>query len=392
MPNAGSSGDVPPNFQAKSGGTGATMRAPSPCRGPVNAASLTARSRLQKDRTMPPDSNSVIDAGAGLRIPVIDLGPYLAGEPSARERAAAELGAASESVGFYFIANHGVAGALIDGVFAAAEQFHHLPLERKMAVRALDEPVGYLPVGGQTQRAELHGVRSKHPDRSASFYIRDEYPADHPDRIAKKPWVFENRWPVDLPGFREATLEYFAVMRDLMTKLLPLQSVALGLGPAFLPEHEAFRPMNCTLRLLNYPPRIVENEGQYGIGPHTDFGYTTILAQAKKPGLEILTRSGAWVQAPAYDGFLLVNNADLLQRWSNDRFRSAPHRVFNLEGDERFSVPFFVSPRWDVRLHCLPTCQGPDNPPRYAPISRAEYQAELKRTVYDLPNTPKGNS
>lgn len=333
---------------------------------------------------MRPDT-TMVDAGAGLRIPVIDLGPYLAGESGARERAAARLGAASESIGFYFIANHGVPQSLIDRVFAEAERFHHLPLERKMAVRAIEEPIGYLPVGGQTQRTELYGARSQHPDRSASYYIRQEYPPGHPDRLAKKPWVFDNRWPADLPGFRETLLEYFATMSALMAKLLPMQSEALGLGPDYLPDHEAFRPFNPTLRLLHYPPRIVGNEGQYGIGPHTDFGYTTILAQAQKPGLEILTRSGEWIAAPAHDGLLLVNNADLLQRWSNDRFRSAPHRVVNLEGEERFSIPFFVSTRWDVRLECLPSCQGPGNPPRYAPISRAEYQAELRRTVYRLP-------
>ena len=320
-----------------------------------------------------------------LDVPVIDIGPYLAGKPGALTRAAEELRAACEGIGFFFIDNHGVPQTLIDRVFAETERFHHLPLERKMAVRALEEPLGYLPVGGQTQRAEKYGARSQHPDRSASYYIRDEFPPDHPDRLAKKPWVFDNRWPDDLPGFRETCLEYFDTMAALMKKLLVLQSAALGLGPDFLPAHEAFRPMNCTLRLLNYPPRLAQNEGQYGIGPHTDFGYCTILAQAKKPGLEILTKSGKWVQAPAYDGQLLVNNADLMQRWTNDRFRSAPHRVFNLEGDERFSIPFFVSPRWDVKLECLPTCQGPGNPPRYAPISRAEYQAELRRTVYDLP-------
>jgi isopenicillin N synthase-like dioxygenase len=334
---------------------------------------------------MCPDSNAIVDAGGDLRIPVIDLGPYLAGEAGALQRTAALLGEASESIGFYFIANHGVAQPLIDRVFAEAERFHHLPLERKMEVRALDQPIGYLGVGGQTQRAERYGARSKHPDRSASYYIRDEYGPDHPDRLAKKPWVFDNRWPADLPGFRETLLDYYATMSALMKKILPLQSTALGLGPDYLPHHDAFKPMNCTLRLLNYPPRIAENEGQFGIGPHTDFGYTTILAQAQKPGLEILSRSGEWIQAPAYDGFLLVNNSDLLQRWSNDRFRSAPHRVFNLEGDERFSIPFFVSTRWDVRLECLPSCQGKDNPPRYAPISRAEYQAELHRTVYALP-------
>jgi len=299
---------------------------------------------------MCPDTNTIIDAGGDLRIPVIDLGPYRAGEEGALARTAAALGVASENIGFYFIANHGVPQALIDRVFGEAERFHHLPLERKMEVRALDQPIGYLPVGGQTQRAELYGTRSKHPDRSASYYIREEYAPDHPDRLAAKPWVFDNRWPADLPGFRETLLDYFATMTALMKQLLPLQSTALGLGPDWLSNHDAFKPMNGTLRLLNYPPRIAANDGQYGIGPHTDFGYTTILAQAKKPGLEILSRSGEWLEAPAYDGYLLVNNSDLLQRWSNGRFRSAPHRVFNLEGDERFSIPFFVSTRWDVRL------------------------------------------
>jgi hypothetical protein len=38
-----------------------------------------------------------------------------------------------------------------------------------------------------------------------------------------------------------------------------------------------------------------------------------------------------------------------------------------------------------VVLECLPTCQGPGNPAKYKPMSRAQYQAELNRTVYELP-------
>jgi isopenicillin N synthase-like dioxygenase len=329
-------------------------------------------------------ADRIIEAAEDLRVPVIDMGPYLAGEKGALERAADVVRTASETIGFYFLANHGVTQSMIDRVFAEAERFHHLPDERKQAVRAVDQPIGYLPLGGQTQRAEQYGQRSQHPDRSASYYVREEYPSDHPDRLAKKPWVFDNRWPENLPGFRETLLEYFGALSGLMRALLPLQSAALDLPPDYLPNHEAFRPFNPTLRLIYYPPRVAANAGQYGIGPHTDFGYCTILAQAQKPGLEILTRSGRWIKAPAYGGHLLVNNADMMQRWTNDRFRSAPHRVFNLEGDERLSIPFFVSTRWDVRLECLPTCQGPGNPPKYAPQSRAEYQAELHRTVYKL--------
>ena len=126
-----------------------------------------------------------------------------------------------------------------------------------------------------------------------------------------------------------------------MTKMLPLQAVALGLPADALVKHDGFKPMNCTLRLSHYPPRDPTNEGQFGIGPHTDYGYCTDLAQAKKPGLEILTRSGEWIEAPALEGHLLVNNADMCRRWTNDRWRSAPHRVINSTGDERYSIPFF---------------------------------------------------
>jgi isopenicillin N synthase-like dioxygenase len=315
------------------------------------------------------------------RIAVIDLGPFLAGERGALERAAAELGRASEELGFYFIANHGIPQALIDRVFAEAERFHALPLEKKLEVKVQGKVVGYLPLGGQTQRLKHSG--HSYPDRSASYYIKAEYGPDHPYRRAGHEWVFDNRWPADLPAFRETCLEYYEAMTGLFLKILPLQAVALGLPPDFLSSHEAFRPPVNTLRLLCYPPREEANAGQFGISPHTDFGYMTLLAQAKKPGLEILTRAGEWIEAPAPEGCFLCNMADMGQRWTNDRFRSTPHRVINLAGKTRYSIPFFCGTRWDVKLECLPTCCSAENPARYALMSFGEYMAEISPKIYD---------
>jgi isopenicillin N synthase-like dioxygenase len=322
-----------------------------------------------------------LEAHAGSRIAVIDLGPYLAGEPGALERAARALGHAAEELGFYFIANHGIPQALIDRVFAEAERFHALPLERKLAVKVQGKVVGYLPLGGQTQRLKHSG--HTHPDRSASYYVKAEYGPDHPYRRAGHDWVFDNRWPADLPGFRETCLEYYAAMTALGLKLLPLQAAALGLPADYLITHRAFDPPVNTLRLLCYPPRDEEALGQFGISPHTDYGYMTLLAQAKKPGLELVTRAGEWIQAPAPDGCFLVNMGDMGQRWTNDRFRSTPHRVINLKGETRYSIPVFFGTRWDVRLECLPTCQGPGNPARYPPLSFGEYMAEVTPKIYD---------
>src|SRR5947208_10284464 len=47
-------------------------------------------------------------------IPVIDIGPYLAGQPGALERTARELHFALTEIGFYFIVNHGVAREKIE--------------------------------------------------------------------------------------------------------------------------------------------------------------------------------------------------------------------------------------------------------------------------------------
>ena len=73
-----------------------------------------------------------MDTVSQSRLAIIDLGPYLAGEAGALERAAAQLGAASEELGFYFVANHGIPQALIDRVFGEAERFHSLPLDQKL--------------------------------------------------------------------------------------------------------------------------------------------------------------------------------------------------------------------------------------------------------------------
>ena len=317
-------------------------------------------------------------------IPVIDLGRYLAGEKGARERTAEQVGEALETIGFYFIGNHGVAPSLVNRMFAECERFHAQPLEEKMKVKMVSRAlIGYLPLGGQTQRTSVYGT-STHPDRSTSFYMKAEFPPDHPDRLAKKPWVFDNLWPPNLPGFRETLIEYFETMDALGRALLPLQAIALDLPHDYFTNHEAFRPISSTLRLLMYPPRDPALDGQYGIGPHTDYGHMTILAQSKQPGLELLF-DGAWIQAPALEGHFLVNHGDMFRHWSNDRVHSTPHRVIVSGRETRYSIPHFFGTRPDVRLACLPTCFDAKNPPRYAPKSFGEFIGEINRRNIDLP-------
>jgi len=70
----------------------------------------------------------------------------------------------------------------------------------------------------------------------------------------------------------------------------------------------------------------------------------------------------------------------MLRRWTNHRCLSTPHRVINRNAHrDRYAIPFFFDATYNYPMACLPTCQGPDNPPRYAPITYQDYMGWFAR-------------
>ncbi|HJQ60388.1 MAG TPA: 2-oxoglutarate and iron-dependent oxygenase domain-containing protein [Vineibacter sp.] len=312
-------------------------------------------------------------------IPVIDLGPYRAGAPGTLRRLGGQLRRAFEEVGFYFVVNHGVPRDLTDAVFAEAARFHALPLERKLAIRINQHNVGYLPIRGATTRHSQLNANNK-PNVNEAFFAKRDIPADHPDVLANKPFRCLNQWPDDLPGFRATVVAYQQAMEGLALSLLPAYAVALDLPV----DHFAapFAEPMYTLRMSHYPRHDAPADNEFGLAPHTDTSFMTLLAQNQVPGLAIRLPTGRWVDAPAIDDAFLVNGGDLLRRWTNDRFLATPHRVVNRSGGERYAIPFFFDCGAEHRIDCLPTCQSPDNPPRYEPITYTEYMTWYRNQNY----------
>jgi isopenicillin N synthase-like dioxygenase len=315
-------------------------------------------------------------------IPVIDLGPYLAGAPGALQRTAGELRYAMENVGFYFIINHGVPQALIDRTFAAAARFHAQPLQEKMKLKIDENVLGYLPMQGATVRHSALNKNNK-PNLNEAFFVNRQLTPDHPDVVAKKPFRALNRWPENLPGFREDVTAYCQALEQLGRKLVPLYAVALDLPADYFDE--AFREPTFALRLSHYPQVEALADNEFGLAPHTDTSFMTLLPDNKVPGLSIRLPNGKWVDAPALAGSFLVNGGDLMRRWTNDRFLATPHRVVNRSGSERYAIPFFMDCHYDFRMQCLPTCQAPDKPPRYEPITYPEYKSWYRNANYGAP-------
>ena len=192
------------------------------------------------------------------RIPVLDIGPYLAGDAGAAAPLARAVARTFEDTGFLVIANHGIPPHLVEDTFAAAAQFFARPEADKLALRIGQYNIGYLPFGGQVVRHSPVN-RNTQPNFSESFYITRDRAPDHPDIVNRKRLVGLNRWPPDLPEFRAATTAYYGAMEAMTMQLVPVVAMALDLPPDYF--NDAFAEPNCTLRLIHYPshPEPEEN-------------------------------------------------------------------------------------------------------------------------------------
>jgi isopenicillin N synthase-like dioxygenase len=302
-------------------------------------------------------------------IPVIDFGPCFAGVPGALESTAAELRHALERIGFFIMIDHGVSQPLIDRTFAEARRFHDLPFEAKMALRMNEHNNGYMAMGRYAVWTSEVNVNDK-PDLNEAFFCKRERAPDDPLAASGRRFAGPNRWPGNLPGFRESVLAYTEAMDALARRALPVCAVALELPPdAF---DAAFAESQFSFRLSHYPPVSAETN-QFGIAPHTDANFLTFLAQSDVPGLQVRTPSGDWTDVPSVPGSYAVNSGDMMHRWTNGRIKSTPHRAVPPVGRHRYAIPFFLGPHLDTVIECLPSCRGPGNPPRFPPITYDAY-------------------
>jgi isopenicillin N synthase-like dioxygenase len=302
-------------------------------------------------------------------IPVVDLGPFLAGEPGALERTAAELRDVCENVGFMYISNHGVPAELMQQTFAAAEAFHAQSLDAKMAIKLNDRMQGYMPYKSSVARANgLVAVRK--PNENEAFFVNPERDPAHQ----------MNRWPEALPSFETTTLQCFAALEALALRMLPLYARALDLPATYFDR--LCDTSYSSLRLTHYPP-VDYGSDEYGIAPHTDSSFLTLLATNPVPGLQIRTRDGEWMDAPVIPDTFVVNTGDVLKQWSNGRFISTPHRAFNKEARARYAIPFFFHPNQDTSIAPLPTCVDDAHPAQFPDQTVGEYMAAFRNSNYD---------
>jgi isopenicillin N synthase-like dioxygenase len=317
----------------------------------------------------------------GDSIPIVDLAPYLAGEAGAHDQTAEALRFALTEIGFYFIVNHGVPAKLIANMFDYAARFHALPLDEKLKIRIDRHNVGYLPMMGDTLRTSTVAAVTK-PNINEALFVARELGLDHNDVRSGRRFRSANQWPAGLPGFRETVVAYCDTLERLVQKLVPLYATALGLPSGFFDQ--PFVESQYKLRMTHYPAIEGALDDEFGIAPHTDTSFLTLLAPNEVPGLSIRTPAGKWIEAPAVPGAFVVNGGQLLQRWTNDIFLATPHRAVNRSGGERYALAFFCDSNIDWPIAAVPTTVGPDRPPKYPTTYYTDYMIQYQSRTYDL--------
>ncbi len=282
------------------------------------------------------------------------------GDPDNRALVAAQIEAACITDGLFLAVGHGIEQRL-EAAFEASHGFFTLRSETKDRVPRTNR-YGYVP--DRVQARQPADAVGKDASSLASEYL-DMGLANEFDLGAVEVLGCE--------GFTIAVRNYQDAVLGVAHQVLEALAVSLGVPGFFVSRMSA---PQCRLRFLHYRACETASDGSMPVlsKPHTDYGAITLLAVDGKPGLEVL-HQGAWKPVAAPAGGLIVQLGDMLARWTNDRYRSTPHRVVGTSGTDRFSIPFFVNPDPQTVVSVINSCVTADQPARYEPVTAGEFLA-----------------
>ena len=224
-------------------------------------------------------------------VPVIDIAPFVNEDAATKRRVVAAVNRACEDIGFLVITGHGIESEACEQVFACARPFFALPVEEKLEVL---KPEGHTSSAYHAFATEAYA--NKHLIRTP-VDLRESFGMGRPDR----PTGAFNRWPRRPAEFEAVFTEHYYRTERLAYDLARLFAAALELPEDYfadkLDRHDS------AMVVHNYPEQVTEPlPGQLRTGLHSDVGFFTILRTEREHrpgGLQVQTRSGAWIDVPA---------------------------------------------------------------------------------------------
>ena len=310
-------------------------------------------------------------------VPRVDISPLATGAAvgasAAISTVAADIDAACRDTGFFSIIGHGVDPGLRSRLDAHAREFFALEEMEKSQIamsRGGRAWRGWFPTGGE--------LTSGIPDRKEGLYFGAELDADDARVRAGLPLHGPNLFPSRPDALRAAVLEYLETMTRLGHTVMRGVALALRLEPDWF-EHELTADPTILFRIFCYPP-TPDQQDEWGVREHTDYGLLTIVGQDDVGGLQVRSPRG-WIDVPPDPDAFVCNIGDMLERMTGGRYRSTPHRVRNEATTSRLSFPFFFDPGWAAQVRPIPEIAEGARP--------EDAQADDARARWDRANVHK---
>ncbi len=306
-----------------------------------------------------------------MSIPSLDLNQFIHGSDQEKQTFVNKLGEAYEQIGFAAIKNHLLSESLVQDLYSTTESFFSLPIDTKL--KYTDPNIA--GQRGYTGWGKEHAKGSNVGDLK-EFWHFGQYV---PDEL-KQDFDYPDNMIVDeIPLFNTAGEKAFKALEETGKYMLRAMAIYLELDEDYFDKEILYG--NSILRPIHYPPILNDPpEGAVRAGEHEDINLITLLMGASAQGLEILTKENKWVGVTSLKDHLVVNVGDMLQRLTNNKFKSTTHRVVNPPKEEwgkpRFSIPFFLHPKSEAKLNCLDSCVDENHPKAYEDITAGEYLTE----------------
>ena len=303
-------------------------------------------------------------------IPSIDLNDFISGDINRKEKFVQELGSAYEEIGFVAVKGHLLSEETANNLYQQVETFFNLPLAKKVSFEnpEIAGQRGYIGFGKEHAKGRSVG------DLKEFWHFGQEVEGNDPIK-SEYP---ENIFVPELPLFNHYGIKAYKELEETGKHMLRAIALYLGLDEFYFDAK--IKIGNSILRPIHYPPILGEPESAVRAAEHEDINLITLLMGASAEGLEVLNKQGEWVGITALPEQLVVNVGDMLQRLTNNKLKSTTHRVVNPPkekwGSSRFSIPFFLHPRSEMRLDCLESCVTSSYQLHYEPISAGEYLNE----------------
>lgn len=300
-------------------------------------------------------------------IPSVNLADFLSENRSRKQKFVQEIGSAYEDIGFVALKNHFLDEQLVENLYKEVKSFFALPLETKSKyeIEGLGGQRGYISFGKE------HAKGKKEGDLKEFWHLGQEPSADA-NLMEKYP---ENVQVHELEHFNAVGMTAYRMLEKTGVYVLRALALYIGLDQHYF-DHWAGNG-NSILRPIHYPPITEEPKGAVRAGAHGDINLITLLMGASAGGLQVLRKDGEWIDAIPKEDELVINVGDMLERLTNNKLRSTIHRVVNPPKEQwhtpRFSIPFFMHPRSDMKLNCLDACVDAAHPKAFEDITAGDF-------------------